>query len=201
MAALGMVVAGVGDEGSHQEESTTQRVPRILQIARMGDPVLAQAAKEVPDPTDPEIRQIVDDMFATANDFGPLAGLSAPQVKIPYRIVLFCVPKEKGEEIPLTVMINPIWEPVSQEKEGRWEACLSVPGLIGYVPRYTHVRYTYKNLQGEVITGEAKGFHARVVQHECDHLDGKMYTERMTDFSQLVFFDEFDKYIRPKAAP
>jgi peptide deformylase len=173
------------------------RPTRILKITRMGDPILAEPAKKVEDPTSPETHRIVEDMVATAIDFGSLAGLAAPQVKIPYRIVLFTVPPEKGEEIPLTVMINPTWEPLSNEMNEDWEGCLSVPGLVGLAPRYTYISYTYQTVKGEVKKVEAKGFHARVVQHECDHLDGKLYLQRMTDMKNLVFVEEFIKYIRP----
>jgi peptide deformylase len=161
----------------------------------MGDPVLAGIAHEVQDPTAPEIHRIIDDMLATAADFGSLAGLAAPQVKIPYRIVLFTVPKEKGEEIPLTVMINPRWEALNDEMAEDWEGCLSAPGLVGRVPRYVNIRYSYQTPKGETIKVEAHGFHARVVQHECDHLDGKLYLQRMADMSHLAFTEEFIKYI------
>lgn len=192
MAMHGGIILGESD----------MKVSRILKITRMGDPILAGAAQEVPDPTAPEVRRIVEDMVATAVDFGALAGLAAPQVKIPYRIVLFTVPKDKegGDEIPLTVMINPRWEPLSEEMEEDWEGCLSLPGLIGLVPRYSHIRYSFQTLKGEVKTVEAKGFHARVVQHECDHLDGKLYVQRMTDPSHLAFTEEYLKYIRPKVS-
>ena len=108
--------------------------------------------------------------------------------------MLFLVPKEKGEEIPLTIMINPSWNPLSDEMEEEWEGCLSVPGLVGLVPRYAHIRYSYQTLQGETVTREAHGFHARVVQHECDHLDGMLYLQRMTDNANLAFTEEFMKY-------
>jgi peptide deformylase len=177
------------------------RPSRILKITRMGDPVLAGSAKEVQDPTAPEIQRIIEDMVATAMDFGSLAGLAAPQVKIPYRIVLFTVPKEEGKEIPLTIMINPKWEPLSDEMTQDWEGCLSVPGLVGRVQRYTHIRYTYQTPKGDVLNVEANGFHARVVQHECDHLDGKLYLQRMTDMGNLAFTDEYMKYICSEKTP
>jgi peptide deformylase len=179
------------------------RPARILKITRMGDPILSGIAKEVQDPTAPEIHRIIDDMLATAADLGSLAGLAAPQVKIPYRIVLFMVPKEKDaeEEIPLTVMINPQWEPLSDEKAEDWEGCFSIPGLVGLVPRYEHIRYSYQTPQGEVVKRDAHGFHARVVQHECDHLEGKLYVQRMTDMGRLAFAEEYVKYIRTAPKP
>ena len=169
---------------------------KVLKITRMGDPALALPAKEVLDPTAPEVRESIEYMLTTAGDCGNLCGLAAPQVKIPYRIALFSVPKDKGDEIPLTVMINPMWEPASEDIESDWEGCLSIPGLVGSVPRYTHIRYSYQTLQGDVVKAEAKGFHARVVQHECDHLDGTLYVQRMTDLSRISFLEEFRKYIQ-----
>lgn len=187
-----LMATGVGKVNGEEG----MRMPRVLKISRLGSPVLAAAAKEVMDPTAPEVRQIVDDMLATAADCSSLAGLAAPQVSIPYRIVLFMVPREKGEEIPLTVMINPRWEPVSNEMEEDWEGCLSIPGLVGLVPRYVAIHYSYQTIEGTTVKTEARGFHARVVQHECDHLDGKVYLQRMADMKNLVFAEEFVKHRR-----
>ncbi len=137
------------------------------------------------------------------------AGLAAPQVHESLRIVIFQAPPERaseeaGEEAfdhtaPLTVLINPVIEILSQDQEEGWEGCLSVPGLRGLVPRYTHLRYQGLGVDGDVIEREAKGFHARVVQHECDHLDGVLYPQRMTDLSKLVFESEFRHYVRVQA--
>ena len=197
VVCIGLMIAQVG----HVWGESEMRPSRVLKITRMGDPILAAVAQEVSDPTSPEIHRIVEDMVATAMDFGSLAGLAAPQVKIPYRIVLFTVQGENGEEIPLTIMINPKWEPLSEEMEENWEGCLSLPGLVGRVPRYSHIRYTYQTLKGEVVTVEATGFHARVVQHECDHLDGKLYPQKMKNLSDFAFADEYMKYIRATKAP
>ena len=175
-------------------KANQMKLTKILKITRMGDPVLATPAKAVIDPKSHETHEIIDCMLATAQDCGNLVGLAAPQVKIPYRISIFFVPEEKGEEVPLTILINPTWEPLSEEMESDWEGCLSVPGLVGYVPRYTHIRYSYLTIRGDTVTVEAKGYHARVVQHECDHLEGKLYLQRMTDMGKLAFVDEHRKY-------
>jgi peptide deformylase len=116
-------------------------------------------------------------------------GLAAPQVGVPVRIVLFFVPAARngGKEIPLTVMINPVIEPTGPDQAEEWEACLSVPGLTGRVPRWTSIRYGFTDLEGQRHVREARDFHARVVQHECDHLDGVLYPMRMTDMASLGF--------------
>lgn len=171
----------------------------ILKIARMGHPVLGRRAEAVEDPTTPEIRALIQDMIATMEDADG-AGLAAPQVHVPVRLVIFHVPDERtedGEEgpVPLTVLINPVVEPLTEETDMGWEGCLSVPGLIGAVPRYTKIRYGGLDPQGRPVDRVAEGFHARVVQHECDHLDGVLYPQRMTDLSLLMFRDEMRHHI------
>lgn len=177
----------------------------ILKIARMGHPVLRTPAQAVDDPTAPEVRQLVADMLDTMED-AQGTGLAAPQVHVPLRVVVFFVsddraerengPDQEGEggehdgSVPLTVLINPVIEPLSDGRVEGWEACLSVPGLMGQVPRYTAIRYRGLTLDGEEIVREARGFHARVVQHECDHLDGILYPQRMSKLSTLTFTSE-----------
>ena len=165
----------------------------ILKIAKMGHPVLRAPAAEVEDPTAPEIRRLVDDMLETMVDADG-AGLAAPQVHVPLRVVLFHVPEGREEEssdtVPLTVLINPVVEPLTEERSVDWEGCLSVPGMMGAVPRFTEVRYRAMTPSGERIERVAEGFHARVVQHECDHLDGVLYPQRMEDLSLLMFSDQ-----------
>lgn len=171
----------------------------ILKIARMGHPALRMRAAEVEDPTAPEIRRLVRDMLETMDDADG-AGLAAPQVHVPLRLVIFHVPPERedvdpetGDEppaVPLTVLINPVIEPLGEEMELGWEGCLSVPGLMGAVPRFTRIRYQGLTPDGSPIDRIADGFHARVVQHECDHLDGILYPQRMTDLSLLMFREE-----------
>jgi peptide deformylase len=166
----------------------------ILKIARMGHPVLRSPAGEVPDPTAPEIRRLVADMIATMEDADG-AGLAAPQVHVPLRVVIFHVPRSRDADNarPLTVLINPVIEPLDAEMELGWEGCLSVPGMIGLVPRHSRVRYRATAPDGSPIDRVAEGFHARVVQHECDHLDGLLYPMRMTDMSQFGFVEEMQK--------
>lgn len=171
----------------------------ILKIARMGHPVLRMRAAEVEDPTAPEIRRLVQDMLETMEDADG-AGLAAPQVHVPLRLVMFHVPSDREDAdpetgemppaVPLTVLINPVIERLTEEMELGWEGCLSVPGLVGAVPRYTRVRYRGLAPDGNSIDRIAEGFHARVAQHECDHLDGVLYPQRMTDLSLLMFREE-----------
>jgi peptide deformylase len=170
-----------------------------LKIARMGHPVLRAPAEPVDDPTARWVRQLVEDMLETMEDAGG-TGIAAPQVHAPLRIVTFFVAGERTTDLPgdgeqdLTVLINPIVEPVGDEMALGWEGCLSVPGLRGVVPRYLRIRYRGVGLDGELIEREAAGFHARVVQHECDHLDGILYPQRMTDYRLLVYTEELQRH-------
>ena len=187
----------------------------ILKIARMGHPILSRPAEPVLDPSAPEIRRLVQDMVETMRDAGG-TGLAAPQVHVPKRVVIFTVAAERGgqgngeggaaedetEGVPLTVLINPQIVPLDDRVNYGWEACLSVPGLAGQVPRHTAIRYSGFALDGRQIDREAHGFHARVVQHECDHLDGMLYPQRMTDLSTLVFTTEMKHLVENgEAAP
>lgn len=170
----------------------------ILKIARMGHPVLRVRASEVADPTAPEIRQLVEDMIETMDD-APGTGLAAPQVHIPLRVVVFRVGGHRTTGAPddqpekLTVLINPILEPQGDEMAVDWEGCLSVPGMMGAVPRFAKLRYRGVNHEGETIDRTVSGFHARVVQHECDHLDGILYPQRVKDMRLFGFIEEMKK--------
>ncbi|MGH6718954.1 MAG: peptide deformylase [Alphaproteobacteria bacterium] len=159
----------------------------ILKIARMGHPVLARPAAPVPDPGAPEIAALIEDMIATLADIGG-RGLAAPQVHVPLRVVIFHAPETGDGE--LTRLVNPVIEPLGDTMEDGWEGCLSVPGLRGMVPRHARVRYRGVTPEGVAIDRMAEGLHARVVQHECDHLDGILYPMRMTDLGTLVFESE-----------
>jgi peptide deformylase len=167
----------------------------ILKIARMGHPVLSGPAAAVPDPTAPEIRRLIADMLDTLKDAGGV-GLAAPQVHVPLRVVVFFVPASRAsgidgdDPVPLTMLVNPVIEPLDAAEAVAYEACLSVPGLTGPVPRHAHIRYSGWTPMGERIEREARNFHARVVQHECDHLDGILYPMRMLDISKLAFVEE-----------
>jgi peptide deformylase len=173
----------------------------ILKIARMGHPVLRRAADPVEDPTAPEIRQLVHDMLETMEDADG-AGLAAPQVHVPLRVVVFHVPRSRlaeneaadPESGKVHVLINPVLEPIGDDKDLGWEGCLSVPGLRGVVPRWRRLRYRAVDLDGKPIDHTVEGFHARVVQHECDHLDGILYPMRMPDLSLLGFEEEMSRY-------
>jgi peptide deformylase len=171
----------------------------ILKIARMGHPVLRRVADPVADPTAPEIRRLVDDMVETLWDIGG-AGLAAPQVHVSQRVVIFRVPAERVTGRPddraqdLIAIVNPVIEPLGTAWELGWEGCLSVPGLRGAVPRHARIRYRGGAPDGTTIDCVAEGFHARVVQHECDHLDGILYPQRMTDLRLLVFAEEAARY-------
>jgi len=164
----------------------------ILKIARMGHPVLRRRAEPVADPTDPEIHGLLADMLETLDDIGGV-GLAAPQVHVPLRVVIFEVPERRvgpDAAVPMTALINPVIEPLDDTMLLGWESCLSVPGLTGMVPRHARIRYSGRTPRGERLERIAEGFHARVVQHECDHLDGVLYPMRMTDLSLLAFSDE-----------
>ncbi len=171
----------------------------LLKIARMGHPVLRSTAGPVDDPTAPWVRRFVEDMVETMEDAGG-TGIAAPQVHQSHRVVVFRVPEERLSDMPgdvaqdLTVLINPVVETIGRERALGWEGCLSVPGLRGVVPRHLRVRYRGTGLDGEAIEREVEGFHARVVQHECDHLDGILYPQRMTDHRLLVFLDELQRH-------
>ena len=175
----------------------------ILPIARMGSPVLRARAREVADPTHPDIARLVQDMMETMYAVGG-AGIAAPQVHVSERVVLYTVPPARStgapddQPQPLTAIVNPVIEPLLDDKGGEemvlgWEGCLSLPGLRGAVPRFARVRYSGWLPTGERIERVASGWHARVVQHEFDHLDGILYPQRMTDLSLFGFSDELNQ--------
>ncbi len=167
----------------------------ILKIARMGHPVLGRPAEPVADPTAPEILRLVVDMAETLADADG-AGLAAPQVHVPLRVVMFRLPRERENdepdenEDPLTILINPEIEPLSDETALGWEGCLSLPGMLGEVSRHVQIRYRGLGIDGAPVEREASGYHARLVQHECDHLDGILYPMRMDDLSRFGFVEE-----------
>lgn len=171
----------------------------ILKIARMGHPVLARPADPVADPTAPEIRQLVADMVETMID-APGQGLAAPQVHVPLRVAVFLTPPEGPEgRRQLVTLVNPRWVPLAEGQDRAWEGCLSVPGLRGLVPRYSRIAYEGILPDGSRISREVEGWHARVVQHELDHLDGILYPQRMTDLKDLIFETEFKHRAAPSA--
>jgi len=164
----------------------------IREILRMGDPRLWQPSKPVERVPAPELDALLADMretMAAANG----AGLAAPQIGVPLRVVIFGVDANprypEAPPVPYTELVNPVLTPLGDAIEEGWEGCLSVPGLRGVVPRYARLRYEGLDPQGRPIAREVDGFHARVVQHECDHLDGILYPMRMRDFSRFGFTD------------
>src|SRR6478609_3186583 len=163
----------------------------VRDVMKMGEPVLARVAEPVAT-FGPELQALLQDMKDTmAAQNG--AGLAAPQIGVSKRVVIFGVQSNPrypdAEEVPFTVLVNPKIEFLTKELEEGWEGCLSVPGLRGVVPRFTKLRYTGFDENGKPIDRVADGFHARVVQHECDHLDGVLYPQRMTDMSRFGYTD------------
>jgi peptide deformylase len=170
----------------------------ILKIARMGHPVLLRQCEPITDPTAPEIRRLARDMLETMED-ATGAGLAAPQVHVPLRLFVFRVMAGRASEDPEDfpahneVLVNPEVEFLTDDRVLRWEGCLSIPGLRAAVPRAPRIRYRGFNLDGERIERVVSGFHAGVVQHENDHLDGILYPMRMQDFSLFGFTEELTR--------
>lgn len=167
----------------------------LLKIARMGHPVLLRRALEVGEPAGAATRALVGDMAETMEDAGGV-GLAAPQVHDGRRVIVFKSPRGRGDDgpetafCPLTALVNPAFEPLGDEKELGWEGCLSIPGITGAVPRFARIAYRGDLPEGGSVEREATGFHARVVQHEIDHLDGILFPRRMADLSLLAFNEE-----------
>ena len=171
----------------------------VREILKMGDARLLRVAQPVLNFGGPDLAALVADMKDTmlaANG----AGLAAPQIGVDLQLVIFGFERNQrypdAEPVPYTVLCNPRIEPLGDAEETDWEGCLSVPGLRGRVPRFARIRYTGLGPDGRLIDREASGFHARVVQHECDHLIGRLYPTRMRDLTQLgftsVLFPELD---------
>jgi peptide deformylase len=163
----------------------------LLKIARMGHPVLIQTALPVEDPDSEEMRRLIADMAETMADADGI-GLAAPQVYRALRLILFFDLDERGDAPgrPPIALINPVVEPLGEAIETGLEGCLSIPGLRGVVPRYARIGYRGMTPEGKVLEREASGLHARVVQHEVDHLDGILYPMRMDDLRHLSFESE-----------
>lgn len=163
----------------------------IHTILKMGDPRLLRVAQPVTQFDTDELHLLISDMFETMRSVSG-AGLAAPQIGIDLQLVIFGTdaPNPRYPDAPLvprTVLLNPVITPLSQLEEDGWEGCLSVPGLRGMVPRFSQLRYTGFDQYGDAIDRTVDGFHARVVQHECDHLIGKLYPMRIRDFTQFGF--------------
>lgn len=167
----------------------------VRPILKMGDPRLLRQAEPVKEFGRPQLQALIDDMFETMHAANG-AGLAAPQIGVSLQVVIFGFEDNSGAPeafaVPETILINPVIRPVGEEVEEAWEGCLSVPGMRGVVPRWTRVHYEGFDQHGRKISREATGFHARVVQHECDHLQGVLYPMRMEDLSLFGFIDAMD---------
>jgi peptide deformylase len=171
----------------------------ILKVARIGNPVVRTAAKEVPKAAfrDPGFQKLVDDMRETMYEYEGV-GLAAPQIHESLRLAVLEVPGSDDRsqaEVPFTVLVNPVITPLEEDEEHGWEGCLSIPDLRGVVPRLKKLRLEALDREGQPFSLEASGFFARVIQHECDHLDGRVYLDRMTDMKSLTFIKEFEAHV------
>lgn len=173
----------------------------IREILKMGDPRLLRQAEPVQQFGTPELEALIADMFDTMWAVNG-AGLAAPQIGVNLQLVIFGFKKNTrypdAPEVPETVLINPTLTPLSDETEEGWEGCLSVPGLRGVVPRWSKLRYTGFDQSGNLIDRTVDGFHARVVQHECDHLIGMLYPMRIKDFTRFGFTEILFPELDPK---
>ena len=162
----------------------------VQTILKMGDPRLLRVAESVREFDTPQLHALLVDLFDSMHAAGGV-GLAAPQIGVNLRVVIFGFKKSErypdAPPVPETILINPELTPIAEEKEDGWEGCLSVPGMRGMVPRYTKLRYRGFDQFGREIDRTVDGFHARVVQHECDHLDGVLYPMRITDFTKFGF--------------
>jgi peptide deformylase len=164
----------------------------VKPVLRMGDPRLLERSREVEHFDTPELHELLADMHDTMEALSG-AGLAAPQIAVLLRVVVFGIARNprypNAEPVPYTVLINPVITPLADTLEEGWEGCLSVPGMRGLVPRFAHLRYQGFDQHGRSIDRTVSGFHARVVQHECDHLDGILYPMRIRDMRNFGFHD------------
>ena len=166
----------------------------ILKIARLGHPVLVKKTNEINNLSHNDLKKIVYDMSQTMLDANGI-GLAAPQVHLSHRMFIYINPEiEQDDQINISVFINPIIEKMSDETEDNWEGCLSIPGMSGLVRRYKRIKYSATDLNGKNIVGEVQGLHARVIQHEFDHLNGILYTSRLVDKNAFGYSEEIEKF-------
>jgi peptide deformylase len=175
----------------------------ILKVARIGNPVVRAAAKplDVDDIRSPAVQRLIDDMVETMREYDGV-GVAAPQVHVGLRLAVIEVPAddERSESaVPLTVLVNPVVTPLGDETETGWEGCLSIPDLRGQVPRFQRVRLEARGRDGAPYRVEAEGFFARVIQHECDHLDGGVYIDRMNGMRSLSFQRELERVLEARS--
>jgi peptide deformylase len=171
----------------------------ILKVARIGHPAVRAQARDLTldELRSAEMQKFIDDMVETMYEYEGV-GLAAPQVHVSLRLAVLEVKPEDERGtggVPLTVLVNPKVTPLGTKKAAAWEGCLSIPGLRGAVPRYERLRLEALDREGQPFALDAQDFHARVIQHECDHLDGGVYLDRMKDMRSLTFMDEFERYV------
>lgn len=171
----------------------------ILKVAHIGHPAVRTPARELTldELRSPAIQKLIDDMVETMYEYQGV-GLAAPQVHLSLRLAVLEVKgsdERAADAVPLTVLVNPRLTPIGTKKSSAWEGCLSVPDLRGVVPRFERLKLEALDRQGQAYAVEAQDFHARVIQHECDHLDGNVYLDRMKDMRTLSFMDEFERYV------
>jgi len=170
----------------------------ILKIARLGHPILLQKAKLVEDITGSKIKKIIHDMTETMLDAKGI-GLAAPQIHINRQIIIFRDPEEDDEKnIKITALINPKFTKITDQTENEWEGCLSIPGMLGLVKRFSTIQYEGSDMKGNIIQRKAEGLIARIVQHEYDHLQGILYTSRLVDNSAFGYAEEIEEYWKKK---
>ncbi len=174
----------------------------ILKVARIGHPIVRADARAVsPEAVaSSDFQRLVEDMVETMHEYGGV-GLAAPQVHVGLRVAVIEVPasdERARAAVPLTVLVNPVVTPLGQEAENAWEGCLSIPDLRGVVPRWRRLRLEALDREGTAYTVETEGFFARVIQHECDHLDGRVYLDRMEGMRTLAFLREFERFVAPE---
>lgn len=176
----------------------------IKKVLRLGDPLLSRISESVEDPGSDIIKILVDDIYDTMRDYQGV-GLAAPQIGVLKRVVVFGFTENSrypdSEPVPETVLINPVIDILTTETIEDWEGCLSIPGMRGLVPRATKIRYAGFDCEGKTIDRTVEGFHARVVLHECDHLDGILYVQRLKNLADFGFIDELQESKRYSPAP
>ena len=168
----------------------------ILKIARLGHPILYKKASLVDNITEPGIKKLIHDMSETMIDYKGI-GLAAPQVHISEQIIVFRLiedQEKESNEIKITALINPRIIKTSEETDNQWEGCLSIPGMLGLVKRHSSISYEGFDMSGNKVQQKAEGRHARIVQHECDHLDGIVITHRLVDRNAYGYADEIEDY-------
>lgn len=177
-------------------------VGRVRQVIRLGHPVLRQRAQDVSEEkfATRKLRELAQDLVRTMHAASGV-GLAAPQIGVSLRVFAYYVPKDYGEEVHPRVLVNPSLTPMGEEMEEDWEGCLSVPGLRGLVPRFRRITVQARSVEGETVRFVATDFHARVIQHEYDHLEGVVFLDRMRDLSSLAFEAEWERYAGSERPP